>query len=74
MKAVETQNIVYEDENLIALNKPPGVNFDWVLETRKDLISVHRLDKDTSGIILFAKNQSAADYLKSLPPSKKESR
>jgi len=32
MKAVETQNIVYEDENLIALNKPPGVNFDWVLE------------------------------------------
>ena len=66
MKAVETQNIVYEDENLIALNKPPGVNFDLVLETRKDLISVHRLDKDTSGIILFAKNQSAADYLKSL--------
>ncbi|KKT56105.1 MAG: Pseudouridine synthase [Candidatus Giovannonibacteria bacterium GW2011_GWC2_44_9] len=58
--------IIYEDKNLIALNKPAGVNFDWVLATRPELISVHRLDKDTSGIILFAKNQKIADYLKSL--------
>src|SRR3989344_5655734 len=59
-------DIVYEDENIVALNKPAGVLFDWVLESRPDLIVVHRLDKDTSGVILFAKNQATADYLKSL--------
>lgn len=61
-----TLEIIYEDKNIIALNKPAGVLFDWVLETRPDLIPVHRLDKDTSGIILFAKNAKTADYLKNL--------
>ncbi len=58
--------VVYEDKNIVALNKPAGVNFDWALETRPELIPAHRLDKDTSGIILFAKNQETAEYLKSL--------
>lgn len=61
-----TLNIIYEDNNFVALNKPPGVNFDWILEFRKDLISVHRLDKETSGVILFSKNQQYTDYLKNL--------
>ena len=59
-------NIIYENENFVALNKPAGVNFDWALSFRADLIPVHRLDKDTSGVILFAKNQKYADYLKNL--------
>lgn len=58
--------IIYEDKDLIALNKPPGVNFDWVLSEKPELIPVHRLDKDTSGIILFAKNAGVAEYLKNL--------
>lgn len=71
------KQIVYEDEDLIVLNKPPGVNFDWVLNEKPGLIPVHRLDKDTSGIILFAKprrkvgapteaSENSADYLKRL--------
>lgn len=59
-------NIIYEDENFVALNKPAGVNFDWVLEFRKDLIPAHRLDKDTSGVILFAKDEQSAENLKNL--------
>ncbi|MDP3934786.1 MAG: RluA family pseudouridine synthase [Candidatus Giovannonibacteria bacterium] len=61
--------IIYEDENLIALNKPAGVNFDWVLSAsggRPDLLPVHRLDKDTSGVILFAKNEKSQEYLREL--------
>ena len=58
--------VIYEDENIAALNKPAGVNFDWACAERPELIPAHRLDKDTSGVILFAKNQNAADYLKSL--------
>jgi len=58
--------VIYEDKNIAALNKPAGVNFDWACAERPELIPAHRLDKDTSGVILFAKNQNAADYLKSL--------
>ncbi|MEK7560041.1 MAG: RluA family pseudouridine synthase [Patescibacteria group bacterium] len=59
-------DIIYENENIIALNKPAGVNFDWALEFRHDLITVHRLDKETSGVILFAKNKAWAEHLKKL--------
>ena len=58
--------IIYEDKNLVALNKPPGVNFDWALKERSELLVVHRLDKDTSGIILFAKNEKTQEYLREL--------
>ena len=59
-------NIIYEDKNLVALNKPSGVNFDWVLSERPDFLTVHRLDKETSGVIIFAKNQDSQDRIKKL--------
>lgn len=58
--------VIYEDENLAALDKPAGVNFDWALEERPELRAVHRLDKDTSGIILFANNEKTQEYLREL--------
>ncbi len=58
--------IIYEDKNIVALNKPAGVNFDWALGERPELLPVHRLDKDTSGIILFAKNEKTQEYLREL--------
>lgn len=58
--------IIYEDKDIIALDKSAGVNFDWVLAERPELLVVHRLDKDTSGIILFAKNEKAQEYLREL--------
>lgn len=58
--------MIYEDENLVAVNKPAGVNFDWALAEMPSLIPVHRLDKDTSGVILFAKNIETQEYLKRL--------
>jgi len=48
--------IIYEDENLLMIDKPAGVNCDD-FEKR-----VHRLDKDTSGIFLVAKNDKALDF------------
>ena len=55
---------------------------DWVLKLRPEIASVgdspelrpglvHRLDKDTSGIILFAKTQKSFEYLKKLFQDKK---
>jgi len=58
--------IIYEDKNLIALNKPAGANFDWALKEKPELLPIHRLDKDTSGIILFAKSEKTQEYLREL--------
>jgi len=49
--------IIYEDENVLVIDKPAGVNSD---DFKK---RVHRLDKDTSGILLVAKNNRALDFL-----------
>jgi len=49
-------NVLYEDENLLAVDKPPGVNSDD-LKGR-----IHRLDQDTSGVLLIAKNKKALDF------------
>lgn len=66
--------IIYEDNDLIAINKPAGLlsisnnkekNItafrlvsDYLKEKNKyaKLFVVHRLDQDTSGVLLFAKN------------------
>jgi len=48
--------IVYEDENLLVIDKPAGVNSDDFQKR------VHRLDKDTSGILLIAKNDKALEF------------
>ncbi len=48
---------IYEDENVQVLDKPAGVNSDDFPKR------VHRLDKDTSGVLLIAKNDKALDFL-----------
>ena len=49
--------IVYEDDDLLVYEKQAGVNCDDYPKR------VHRLDKDTSGIFLVAKNDKALDFL-----------
>jgi RluA family pseudouridine synthase len=64
--------ILYEDKDLIALNKPSGVlsiedGYDpqkfnlrvFLREAYGSIWAIHRLDKDTSGVILFAKNEES---------------
>lgn len=67
--------IIYEDENLIALNKPSGLLSipdregkdislkKLLIEKYGNIFTVHRLDKDTSGLILFAKNDATHKHL-----------
>ena len=49
--------IIYEDDNLLVIDKPARINSDD-FEKR-----VHRLDKDTSGILLIAKNDKTLEFL-----------
>ncbi|MFN3550357.1 MAG: RluA family pseudouridine synthase [Endomicrobiia bacterium] len=65
-------SIIYEDEDVIVINKKPTIltipdryniflaNLQQILEVKYNKIFVvHRLDKDTSGVIIFAKNEFA---------------
>lgn len=72
-------NIIYQDDDFMVINKPAGLVTtpaeSIIEETVSDILQkeygntlerggvVHRLDKDTSGILLAAKNQSAFDAL-----------
>lgn len=68
-------DIIYEDKNIIVVNKPSGLltvstlkekertlfHFvsDYVKKSnpKSKIFIIHRLDKDTSGIVMFAKHQ-----------------
>lgn len=66
---------VFEDENLIALNKPSGLLSipdregkdislkKLLIEKYGHIFTVHRLDRDTSGLIIFAKTEEAHKHL-----------
>jgi len=64
--------LLYEDDDLLVINKPSGIlsiedGFDRnkynlrsaLKKTYGNIWTVHRLDKDTSGVIIFAKNQES---------------
>lgn len=60
-KIAEPSRILFEDEALLIYDKPAGINCDekGILQLWKSsLLSlqlVHRLDRDTTGVLLFAK-------------------
>jgi len=72
-------SIVFEDARLLAINKPAGVASHGgsgisfgVIETlralrpKESLELVHRLDRDTSGLLVVAKKRSALSELQAL--------
>jgi 23S rRNA pseudouridine1911/1915/1917 synthase len=72
-----TDHIIFQDENLIAINKPSGMltipdrmgNISLKNHLQNlfgEIFTVHRLDKDTSGIVVFAKNQTTHKQLSQL--------
>lgn len=66
---------LFENDDLIALNKPSGllsipdregkdISLKILLKEKYgDIFTVHRLDKDTSGLIIFAKNEATHKHL-----------
>ena len=71
------QMIVYEDDNLLIVNKPSGLAVQLGSKTKvaldviakeynPELRLVHRIDKETSGITIMVKNIKAAIYMLSV--------
>ena len=70
--------VIYKDENIIVLNKPSGLAVQGGTNTKRHIDGmlsalcfendeapklVHRIDKDTSGILLLARNRKYAELL-----------
>lgn len=72
------EHILEEDENLVAVNKPSGlltipdregkeISLKQILKNKYgDIFTVHRLDKETSGIVVFAKKEETHKQLSQL--------
>ena len=75
------EQIIYNNDDFIVLNKNSGISVQGGTKSKKNLIdifakskifqknrpySVHRLDKDTSGVFIMAKNRKSAQLLTSL--------
>ncbi len=65
----ERPPVIYEDENVIVFNKPVGMlsikKGAYLAETAIDDFGeiVHRLDRDTSGVVIVAKSEKVKSYL-----------
>lgn len=61
------ENVLFEDENILVAVKPKGITsedfFGLIKKTRPTAFFVHRLDRNTDGIMLFALNPAANDEL-----------
>jgi 23S rRNA pseudouridine1911/1915/1917 synthase len=78
-KQIPTPNIIYEDDEILVIDKPTGlltiasdneksetafrVMMDYVRlkDSHARLYVVHRIDRDTSGILMFCKNETLRD-------------
>lgn len=73
-----TDMVIYRDENIIVLNKPSGLAVQGGTNTTRHIDGLlsalrfgneenpklaHRIDKDTSGILVLARNRKMADSL-----------
>ena len=80
IKSNEDQ-IIDNNENFVVLNKSSGISVQGGTKSKKNLVdifakseifqgtkpySVHRLDKDTSGVFIMAKTRESAQLLTSL--------
>ncbi len=70
-QSLQPFNIIYHNDDFVVVNKPANINFhdednpgkglfNQVKNQFSELYPVHRLDKMTSGLILFAKNKETA--------------
>ncbi|HLE11045.1 MAG: hypothetical protein A2504_01895 [Bdellovibrionales bacterium RIFOXYD12_FULL_39_22] len=74
------ERILFEDNNLLIVDKPAGIPVHKTVDRNRPVLEdylriylqgnylgiLHRLDKDTSGVMIFSKNQQINPYLAEL--------
>lgn len=60
--------VIYENSDILVINKPAGLEvYDLEAKLKKkdeNIQLAHRLDRDTSGLLLLAKNEKMREWLK----------
>ena len=60
-------SVVYEDDNVLAVDKQDGVSseglFSHLQREKDEIYFIHRLDRNTKGLIVFAKNKESEKCL-----------
>lgn len=56
--------ILFEDEDVLVIEKPIGISVEEIAENYPNFSLAHRLDKETSGVLVLAKNEEALESLK----------
>ena len=54
--------IAYEDENVLVVDKESGVNSEavyYTLSAERECYFIHRLDRNTEGLLIFAHNKAS---------------
>jgi tRNA pseudouridine65 synthase len=74
-------NIIYQDNRIVVINKPSGMichRNEWTRShevpamqltrntVKQQVYTIHRIDRSTSGILVFAKDKKTASLLQSL--------
>ena len=74
LKDLIKKSIIYNDDNFIAINKPNGLAVHGGTDNKYGVISImrsiynqsidlcHRIDKETSGCLVFSKNKKSSKY------------
>jgi 23S rRNA pseudouridine1911/1915/1917 synthase len=57
VKEIATAKVIFEDDDIIAVDKPAHLNAAEVEDQFRDAVLLNRLDKETSGVMLLAKNE-----------------
>lgn len=57
VKELAKSRIIFQDENILVVDKPAFVNADDVEKEYKDAFLLNRLDRETSGVMMLAKTK-----------------
>ena len=58
IQQIHTPKVIFQDENILALDKPAFLTSEEISKTYPQWTLLHRLDKETSGILLLVKDGS----------------
>ena len=56
VEKIQKTKIIFEDKNIVAIDKPAFITSEQIAKKHK-LTLLHRLDKETSGVLLLIKNK-----------------
>ena len=54
---VEKPKIIFENDDIVVVDKPAYVNSDEIERQFKPAVLLHRLDRETSGVLMLVKNE-----------------